>query len=676
MKRTLLILAALLLCVGSLRAQTLEIEKPLTLTERQEAVKYERLDFNQVPCALVILHLDNDNVDFEGDIRTSQYRNGEWWIWMIKGSNWLTVKAAQCTPLRMEFKGLQSSKTYEVSLRPAAAKLILTEPLRGDVSMTDASNPKFLRRDAKGRTCAIVRIGLVLPEAQFQGNGVVHSEYRDGEWWVWLSPDATQMTVTAAGYQPLEMQFEPVQASSTYVMTLLKEGQQRVKRTDGYVDLGLPSGTLWKETDEVSTINQWTKSRHLKYSEALSVAGNMLPTKEQWEELKENCKWEWQGNGFKVTGPNEETLMLPASGYKGCDGTVRFVDVVGRYWSSTSSGSDSVWALAVTFGDKMLSKIAKNTCDGYSVRIVKPKETEKPQTDEAEEILVIDDDVEVSYEISETYTVTVEEEEEVDNEIYMFAEVMPEFPGGMEAYDKWFLDHLQYTDEIMSYLRFVGMKYTVYIMFVVERDGSLSGLRGWNNKEGSKPLVDEAIRTMEKMPKWKPAQQRGKPVRVQWTRPVVFDGTNQSGSLRSQVPEGYVDLGLPSGTLWKSENEPGIYSQTLAVERYNNQLPSKEQLEELVEKCTWKWENKGFTVTGPNGKSITLPADGTQNCYGENSGKKGVWGGYWSRTAKDSQNAWKLYVLDPNGAGKYLSPYSISNGKSCFGYSVRLVKSK
>lgn len=49
-------------------------------------------------------------------------------------------------------------------------------------------------------------------------------------------------------------------------------------------------------------------------------------------------------------------------------------------------------------------------------------------------------------------------------------------------------------------------------------------------------------------------------------------------------------------------------------------LPTKEEFKELLNKCTWTWtlQNgvKGYKVTGPNGKSIFLPAAGQQNGEG------------------------------------------------------------
>ena len=208
-------------------AQGLEVSKPLTLTTRQEAVQYERFDYNLNLCAMVVVYLDDDNVDFQGDVRTQQYRgNGEWWVWMIQGANWLSVTIPNYTPLRMEFNPLASGKTYEVHIRPAVPKLLLTvtDPFHLDVSRTDAS--KYSRLDAQGRTCALVRIGLVLPEAKF--TGAVHSRYLNSEWMVWLSPGTTNLSISAQGYQPLTVQFEPVQAAVTYLMTVHKAGETPV----------------------------------------------------------------------------------------------------------------------------------------------------------------------------------------------------------------------------------------------------------------------------------------------------------------------------------------------------------------------------------------------------------------------------------------------------------------
>lgn len=125
------------------------------------------------------------------------------------------------------------------------------------------------------------------------------------------------------------------------------------------------------------------------------------------------------------------------------------------------------------------------------------------------------------------------------------------------------------------------------------------------------------------------------------------------------LAQGFVDLGLPSGTLWKNQNEGGDnarYTDDDAMDKFGNKLPTKQQLEELDNKCTWTWMGNGYRVTGPNGKSITLPAAGLRNIRGDVRYVGGV-GNYWSSTPYDSGGAWYLY-FDPNGAimsyGRYV----------------------
>lgn len=56
-------------------------------------------------------------------------------------------------------------------------------------------------------------------------------------------------------------------------------------------------------------------------------------------------------------------------------------------------------------------------------------------------------------------------------------------------------------------------------------------------------------------------------------------------------------------------------------------LPSEAEVKELLEKCTWKAETYGYTVTGPNGNSIFLPACGMQGYKGAPRGS--IQSGYY-----------------------------------------------
>lgn len=106
-----------------------------------------------------------------------------------------------------------------------------------------------------------------------------------------------------------------------------------------------------------------------------------------------------------------------------------------------------------------------------------------------------------------------------------------------------------------------------------------------------------------------------------------------------------VDLGLPSGTLWRSDNEEGLYDYDSAVSIYGESLPTKEQWEELENQCQWSWTGSGYEVTGPNGNTIFLPAAGGRNSRNGDVYDVGHWGLYWSSTPCASETAWSLNFL-------------------------------
>lgn len=156
---------------------------------------------------------------------------------------------------------------------------------------------------------------------------------------------------------------------------------------------------------------------------------------------------------------------------------------------------------------------------------------------------------------------------------------------------------------------------------------------------------------------------------------VTFDAANYRTSMQElamrlsrniALPAGYVDLGLPSGTLWKDKNEDNhFYSYEAIVAKYGNALPTKEQFDELRTLCTWSWIGFGYKVVGPNGSEIIFPSAGYQHCDGTVH-YEGAYGNYWSQTLNREGEAWFLY-LDLDEARVY-------SGENCNGRSARLVK--
>ena len=98
-------------------------------------------------------------------------------------------------------------------------------------------------------------------------------------------------------------------------------------------------------------------------------------------------------------------------------------------------------------------------------------------------------------------------------------------------------------------------------------------------------------------------------------------------------------------------------------------LPTKAELQELNNKCSWTWTTQngkmGYKVTGPNGNSIFLPATGYR--YGSSLLFAGESGNYWSSTPYES-NSYRAYDLNVYSGGQ-----SVDWNDRSFGRSVRPV---
>lgn len=101
----------------------------------------------------------------------------------------------------------------------------------------------------------------------------------------------------------------------------------------------------------------------------------------------------------------------------------------------------------------------------------------------------------------------------------------------------------------------------------------------------------------------------------------------------------YVDLGLPSGILWKSTNETELYDYYSAMDKFGNKLPTVEQWEELKKYCTWEWTENGYKIIGPNNNYIFICATKRNNPAAEN---------YWAYKYGVSESSARCYHFSPN----------------------------
>lgn len=102
------------------------------------------------------------------------------------------------------------------------------------------------------------------------------------------------------------------------------------------------------------------------------------------------------------------------------------------------------------------------------------------------------------------------------DEVFMVAEKMPEFPGGMKEMLKFLQENVKYPENAMKN----NMQGRVIVQFVVEKDGTPTEFKVVRAVD---PDLDaEALRVLKTMPKWKPGMQKGEVVRVKYTVPVTF----------------------------------------------------------------------------------------------------------------------------------------------------------
>ncbi len=191
----------------------------------------------------------------------------------------------------------------------------------------------------------------------------------------------------------------------------------------GYVDLGLPSGTLWAtcnvganapeefgeyfawgETSPQQAVDKkycWKtyafgKRRHLtKYctDEDYGTRDNKttlepsddaatvnwggkwrMPTEDEVEELITSCTWTWTMvngvNGYEVKGSNGNSIFLPAVGaYYESD--LGGNGEVGAYWSSSLIEDDTDEAAFCAFYEEEYESQSIDRCWGMAVRPVK-----------------------------------------------------------------------------------------------------------------------------------------------------------------------------------------------------------------------------------------------------------------------------------------------------------------
>ncbi len=95
-------------------------------------------------------------------------------------------------------------------------------------------------------------------------------------------------------------------------------------------------------------------------------------------------------------------------------------------------------------------------------------------------------------------------------------EVAPQFPGGEDSLHHYISSQVRYPKEAQDN----QIQGTVYVGLMINEDGSVSDVRIMRGIGGG--CDEEAMRIISMMPKWTPAQNKGKPTKVEMCLPVRF----------------------------------------------------------------------------------------------------------------------------------------------------------
>ena len=163
---------------------------------------------------------------------------------------------------------------------------------------------------------------------------------------------------------------------------------------------------------------------------------------------------------------------------------------------------------------------------------------ESRQTDKAEQLRIVDDDVEIQEpdepsegeggdddeQLLKDLENTLDDDKALaamgvdpDNPLnFHVVEDLPQFPGGAVEFMKWLTKHLRYPYKA----RENKVQGKVLAVFYVEKDGHVTGIRVTQSL--SVECDREAMRVLRMMPDWKPGIQNDKPCRTKVCIPIVF----------------------------------------------------------------------------------------------------------------------------------------------------------
>ena len=198
--------------------------------------------------------------------------------------------------------------------------------------------------------------------------------------------------------------------------------------------------------------------------------------------------------------------------------------VLGAFeWSSTDKTVDTLTSGPAVITEEEQVPITQDTPPPPPEQIKEPVMTEELQIVEndvkVETEFISSDDSNQKIEIkSYIEAKPVEEAEEVEEEIpYAVVEEKPKFQDkDANEFTKWVYANLEYPEIAKEN----GIQGRVTVQFTIDKDGSVKNVKVLRGVDSS--LDKAAVSVINKSPKWSPGKMRGRPTKVSYTFPIIF----------------------------------------------------------------------------------------------------------------------------------------------------------
>lgn len=351
MKRILLVIVSLVFWASTALGQIdMSVSSRVELVpDDADAVSYYRqVDVNDQVCAIIkvtpsnvlanqlVLHTKGGMVPVKSD--EIARKSGEWWFWVSPTVTNIMFTCQGYTPIDWIGVALSPGKVYRLDIEVESLPSLLAVEEK-DCDWVDLGLPSKIK-------WAKCNLGASTP--------IEYGYYLSwGE--KWAKTDYSWSTYKWACKDPYADYLYTGSFADNYLTKYCPKNKAKY-----WGDQGRPDGkTILDSQDDAAHVllgDQWR-----------------IPTSEEWEELIHSCSLKWvieKGvNGCRFTGPNGNSIFLPAAG------TImytekEFAGVQGQYLSSSLCSDFPNTALILIFGLDEICITQFTRANGYSVRPV------------------------------------------------------------------------------------------------------------------------------------------------------------------------------------------------------------------------------------------------------------------------------------------------------------------